>query len=414
MPQPVPDTLALLADELLADATDVVALVLEDIAATLPDLAHDPRVRELLVATVQDTVVAGLTVFRTRSPSLGVSAPPAGLELARRLAQRGVPISIVLRAYRLGQAAFQQELISRIAARSTSAAEVAAAAARDLSSVAFSVIDSISEEVVAAYQAERDDWLRQRNAARLARVTSLLSTRATAVEDLETALGYDLAVWHVGAVFWCEPAVDEPLRLGALERQVSRVAAALGCSRGPLVVAADASTLWVWFPTSAAPVETITAAVAEADTYAAVGDPASGLEGFRRTHQQARQGQTIAVAADSASRLRVTAPSLLGPLALLAFDPSDAAAWVQSVLGELADDDDAHARLRETIWAYLSSGSSLAAAAAELHLHKNTIQYRIRKVEEARGRPLHDGRVDVEVALLACWLLGSTVLRAVT
>jgi len=407
----VPDTLALLADELLADATDVVALVLEDIAATLPDLAHDPRVRELLVATVQDTVVAGLTVFRTRSPSLGVSAPPAGLELARRLAQRGVPISIVLRAYRLGQAAFQQELISRIAARSTSAAEVAAAA-RDLSSVAFSVIDSISEEVVAAYQAERDDWLRQRNAARLARVTSLLSTRATAVEDLETALGYDLAVWHVGAVFWCEPAVDEPLRLGALERQVSRVAAALGCSRGPLVVAADASTLWVWFPTSAAPVETITAAVAEADTYAAVGDPASGLEGFRRTHQQARQGQTIAVAADSASRLRVTAPSLLGPLALLAFDPSDAAAWVQSVLGELADDDDAHARLRETIWAYLSSGSSLAAA--ELHLHKNTIQYRIRKAEEARGRPLHDGRVDVEVALLACRLLGSTVLRAVT
>ena len=411
MPQPVPDTLALLADELLADATDVVALVLEDIAATLPDLAHDPRVRELLVATVQDTVVAGLTVFRTRSPSLGVSAPPAGLELARRLAQRGVPISIVLRAYLLGQAAVQQELISRIAARSTSAAEVAAAA-RDLSSVAFSVIDSISEEVVAAYQAERDDWLRQRNAARLARVTSLLSTRATAVEDLETALGYDLAVWHVGAVFWCEPAVDEPLRLGALERQVSRVAAALGCSRGPLVVAADASTLWVWFPTSAAPVETITAAVAEADTYAAVGDPASGLEGFRRTHQQARQGQTIAVAADSASRLRVTAPSLLGPLALLAFDPSDAAAWVQSVLGELADDDDAHARLRETIWAYLSSGSSLAAA--ELHLHKNTIQYRIRKAEEARGRPLHDGRVDVEVALLACRLLGSTVLRAVT
>lgn len=160
--------------------------------------------------------------------------------------------------------------------------------------------------------------------------------------------------------------------------------------------------------------ETITAAVAEADTYAAVGDPASGLEGFRRTHQQARQGQTIAVAADSASRLRVTAPSLLGPPALLAFDPSDAAAWVQSVLGELADDDDAHARLRETIWAYLSSGSSLAAAAAELHLHKNTIQYRVRKAEEARGRPLHDGRVDVEVALLACRLLGSTVLRAVT
>jgi DNA-binding PucR family transcriptional regulator len=84
---------------------------------------------------------------------------------------------------------------------------------------------------------------------------------------------------------------------------------------------------------------------------------------------------------------------------------------VWSVLGELAVDDDAHARMRETLWAYLSSGSSLATAAAELHLHKNTIQYRVRKAEEVRGRPLADGRLDVEVALLACRLLGSTVLR---
>jgi DNA-binding PucR family transcriptional regulator len=81
------------------------------------------------------------------------------------------------------------------------------------------------------------------------------------------------------------------------------------------------------------------------------------------------------------------------------------------VLGELAVDDDAHARMRETLWAYMSSGSSLATAAAEMHLHKNTIQYRVRKAEEARGRPLADGRLDVEVALLACRLLGSTVLR---
>ncbi|MDN5930280.1 MAG: helix-turn-helix domain-containing protein [Pseudonocardia sp.] len=48
-----------------------------------------------------------------------------------------------------------------------------------------------------------------------------------------------------------------------------------------------------------------------------------------------------------------------------------------------------------------------------LHLHKNTIQYRIRRAEEARGRPLQDDRLDVEVALLACRLLGSTVLRPV-
>jgi len=74
----------------------------------------------------------------------------------------------------------------------------------------------------------------------------------------------------------------------------------------------------------------------------------------------------------------------------------------------------ASSTFRIRYWIVFLCRCSSAAAAAELHLHKNTIQYRIRKVEEARGRPLHDGRVDVEVALLACRLLGSTVLRAVT
>jgi hypothetical protein len=408
VPPPVSDTLRLVAEELHADATGLWALVLDDLATALPELAGDPRVREVLAATVQDTVLAALDVFRTGSPAAGVRAPAAGTELARRLAQQNVPISVMLRAYRLGQAAFQQELIRRIAERRASAAEVAAAA-RDLSSVTFSFIDAISEEVVAAYQAERDDWIRQRNAARLATVTSLLSSRTS---DGGDTLGYDLAVTHVGAVLWCGTDIDEAARLDRLERTVPQVAGALGCTLRPLVVAPDASTLWVWFPSSTAPVPAVTEALARG-TWAALGDPAHGPAGFRRTHQQAQQAQTIATAADPAHRLRVTAPALLGPLALLAVDPGSAAPWVQSVLGELADDDEPHARTRETLWAYLAGGSSLAAAAAELHLHKNTIQYRIRRAEEARGRPLQDDRLDVEVALLACRLLGSTVLRPV-
>lgn len=411
MPPPVSDPLRLVAEELQADASALWARVLDDLATALPELAADPRVRELLAATVQDTVLAALSVFSTGSPVAGVRSPAAGTELARRLAQQNVPISVMLRAYRLGQAAFQQELISRIAARRPSADEVAAAA-RDLSSVTFSFVDAISEEVVAAYQAERDDWIRQRNAARLATVTSLLSSRTADDGDPGRALGYDLGGPHLGAVFWCGTDVDEAARLGRLERTVPQVAAALGCTLRPLVVAPDASTLWVWFPAAAAEVSTVAGALAR-DTWAALGDPTRGVPGFRRTHQQAQQAQTIATAADPAHRLRVTAPALLGPLALLAVDPGSAAPWVQSVLGELADDDEPHARTRETLWAYLSGGSSLAAAAAELHLHKNTIQYRIRRAEEARGRPLQDDRLDVEVALLACRLLGSTVLRPV-
>jgi DNA-binding PucR family transcriptional regulator len=44
-------------------------------------------------------------------------------------------------------------------------------------------------------------------------------------------------------------------------------------------------------------------------------------------------------------------------------------------------------------------------------MHKNTVQYRVRKAEEALGRPLSARRRDVELALLACEWLGASVLR---
>jgi DNA-binding PucR family transcriptional regulator len=44
-------------------------------------------------------------------------------------------------------------------------------------------------------------------------------------------------------------------------------------------------------------------------------------------------------------------------------------------------------------------------------LHKNTVQYRIRKAEESLGRPVGDNRPDVELALQASRWLGSSVLQ---
>jgi DNA-binding PucR family transcriptional regulator len=405
--------LALVAREASADAEELLAAVLADIAEALPDLVADPRMEELVGATVRDTILSALHVFTAGVPMTATQPPEAGLELARRLAQRNVPIAAMLRAYRLGQARVQQELIARIAARDASAPEVAEAA-RDLSSVAFGFVDMVAEEVVAAYQAERDNWMRQRNAARLARVSAVLAARTGDLRDAETALGYGLArANHLAAVFWCE--ADGASTLTVLQRRMPGLAATVGALGPPLVVAPDAATLWAWFPVETrvrAPIEAVTEALREVPRVcAAFGDPASGPDGFRHSHQQARQAQVLALAADPRARLRVTSPALLGPVVLLALQPGSAAEWVWSVLGELAVDDTVHARMRETLWAYLSSGGSLATAAAALHLHKNTIQYRIHKAEQARGRPLADGRLDVEVALLACRLLGSTVLR---
>ena len=84
--------------------------------------------------------------------------------------------------------------------------------------------------------------------------------------------------------------------------------------------------------------------------------------------------------------------------------------WVLSTLGGLAADDENHARLRDTLLVFLQSGGSYKATAERLLLHKNTVQYRVRRAEESLGRPLGDSRHDVELALQAAQWLGASVL----
>lgn len=409
------DTLARVASSALTDTDALARTVTDVIAAELPELVADARVRELFESTVLDNVVSALRVISGRSEDTEPAAPPVAFEFARRLAQQGVPLTVMLRAYRLGQATFQQRMIARLAEEDVSVEEVTSASMA-LSSFAFLFIDRVSEQVVSVYQSERDDWLRRRNASRLATVRAVLGGALTAAGDVDRALGFAVSASHVGAVLWWgndTDVTDDADRVARLERHAATVASALGASpRSSLLVSPDALTLWAWIPARTVDADGVCEAMGRTGEgiHAALGQPAAGLDGFRATHQQALQAQALALAADPAHRKPVIAASQLGPLALVASEIDGVRAWVRDVLGGLAVDDEGTARLRETMWAYLSSGSSLNAAASELYLHKNTIQYRIRKAEDIRGRPLTEGRIDVEVALLACRLLGATVL----
>jgi DNA-binding PucR family transcriptional regulator len=86
-------------------------------------------------------------------------------------------------------------------------------------------------------------------------------------------------------------------------------------------------------------------------------------------------------------------------------------AWVAEILGALADDDEANARLRDTLRVFLAENGSFKATAERLTLHRNTVQYRIGRAREGLGRPVEENRLHVELALLASDRLGAAVLR---
>jgi DNA-binding PucR family transcriptional regulator len=284
-----------------------------------------------------------------------------------------------------------------------------------MEAVSFAYIDLISQRVVATYQDERDRWLSNRNTLRDLHVRDLLSGGDVDVDAATIAIRYPLRRTHVGVVTWCCEATDGG-ELDAMARFVHRLAEFIGAQENPLFISVDRVTGWAWIPLSAE--SDALAAVREfADTATdapsmATGNPLPGVEGFRRSHQQAEHGRSVAIASGmTADRIITPTDPGLAVAALVGENVEAASAWVGEVLGPLASDTEADERLRETLRAFLRTGSSHKAAAKELHLHSNSVKYRVHRAVERRGRAIADDRLDVEVALLLCHWFGTAVLQ---
>jgi DNA-binding PucR family transcriptional regulator len=393
--------------------TEISADIYQLIVREIPQLRDDRRVLALLEASVGENVTTMLHVIQHGIDLEKVHTPAAAEEYARRLAQRGVPLAALLRAYRIGSARFQDWCLEELG-RSTDSASVISAAGLRIADVTATYIDRVSEEVVSAYEAEKENWLRNLSAARAARVRALLSGGRIDLDSSEAILGYRLRQHHVGVVCWAGEG-EAGSALPRLEQATAEVARHTGCEGSLIFLPQDETSAWAWLPlgtrdTFPAQAVGTCAAAAAAGARFALGAPGSGVAGFRRTHQQALGAHAVALAAEP-SGPPVTSFSEVAPLALMSGSIDLIRAWVIETLGPLADDDGQHSTLRDTLRVFLQEGGSFKASAERLTLHKNTVQYRVRKAEEILGRPIAEDRLNVELALLASRWLGAAVLR---
>jgi hypothetical protein len=406
--------------ELVADVATAVGRqaaavskdVYQEILREIPQLDDDKPLHALLAASVDSNVNTCLQIMRHGIDLAAVQAPTVAVEYARRLAQRGTPLTALLRAYRLGHTRFCDWLLTELA-RQAGDTEMITAATLGISKIVAGYVDQTSEEMVAAYTQAKENWLRNGSAARAARVRDLLSGDRIDVSAAEATLGYRLRQYHVGLVCWTGDATGTADQITRLERAIGQVAARAACGGDPVFLPCDESSAWAWLPLGirdtfdAAPAST---ADAGADIHFAFGDAARGPAGFCLTHRQAIAAQAVALAAVAAPP-RVVTFSEVAPVAMMLGSAGLLRAWVLATLGGLATDDEHHARLRDTLLVFLRSGGSYKATAERLVVHKNTVQYRIRKAEESLGRPAAENRHDVELALRASHWLGSSVLQ---
>jgi DNA-binding PucR family transcriptional regulator len=228
----------------------------------------------------------------------------------------------------------------------------------------------------------------------------LLAGEAVESDAASHVLNYELRRHHVALVLWI-PAQDG--EAGApLEPLATRVAQHLG-SADPLVVPAGRSLLWAWCgahePLDPGRLESLRGLGRDAEVRIAVGESAHGPAGFVRSHEEAQQARRMAglSARRAGCIVRYRQVALAG---LLSADLGMARRFVEAELGPLAGDEDASARLRATVAAFLDHGLSHVRTGRQLGIHQNTVAYRVRRAEELLGHPVQERRQELEAALL--------------
>ena len=148
-----------------------------------------------------------------------VEAPTAALEYARRLAQRGVPVNALIRAYRLGQRQLTEIVFGEVCSLDIEPS-VRFAVIEAIGAMLFAYSDWISQQVVVVHEGERERWLENQNSVRALRVREILAGKSTIDVDAATdALRYPIQWHHLAIVAWYPDAGTEGRGQSAVRRR---------------------------------------------------------------------------------------------------------------------------------------------------------------------------------------------------
>ncbi|HYF27175.1 MAG TPA: helix-turn-helix domain-containing protein [Baekduia sp.] len=296
------------------------------------------------------------------------------LELGRGEHRAGRSLDALLSAYRVG---------ARLAWERFSTAGQAAGVDPDelfrLAGAIFEFIDRVSAESVEGYAAEASATQAERARRRTALVRLLARDDAGPDEVRDLA---QLASW---------PRPASVAFLVADDAGADRLSGRLGPE--VLAVSEDGRTLAV-VPDPQAPGRAAQLRAAVGDTPAALG-PAVALERAARSLQRARAALDVLAPASGLVLADDHLVALLvrGDAALAADLAERALAPLETVRPA------ARARLAETLRAWLDDPGQVTHVAGRLHVHPQTVRYRVAQLRELFGARLDDPEARFELAL---------------
>ena len=402
---PSPQAAALLRDAarwFLEHSTELIAQLDSAILDVFPESLRADVTLAAEAAASNRANILHWASHMVAGPGLRVPAnlSPEVLAIARDAIRRGED-QMLPSAYHAGQNVawrYCMQILFSMSSDTQTLGETLDVAARSI----FQFVDDTVAAVEEQIERERAQLTRGTHAERLEVVNLILEGAPITAERASARLGYDLGRRHTAAIVWSDPGTADPAEL---DRAAEALAKAAGAGR-PLTVVASGSSLWVWFAGSDRDEQVPQLDTVEAvpRVRAALGLPAAGVEGFRRSHLDALATQRLMHNLPGDLRLARFADIQLA--ALTTHDLGRAAEFVARTLGSLAHAD---AQLRDTLRVYIREQFSASRAARALFAHRNTVLGRLQRAEQLLPAPLEQRGLEVGLALEILHWLGPQI-----
>lgn len=383
---------------LVARRDEIAASINEAILLEVPVFASTPELIEGSGLSTVACIDEFLTMIECDGDPTAVTPPAISLRFARDLVHLDVPFTMLLRKYRVGQAAFSRHMLDQLGAQIDDRALFEEAVRRS-NDLLFTFVDTVADSIVEEYLRERGRWHRSAAAAQAETVAAILDGRLDDPELASRRLGHRVGCRQLAYVVWG----DEELGGTVIEDVAREFGRALGCERALVLPATGgAASCWIAadrpFELDAILSSLPFAPARAAGVRIAVGEPGLGLEGFRDSCQEARRARHVALLVRRPSG-SVTRYGQVALSSLLLHDVEGARRFVSGELGELAGDDDGARRVAATLRVYLEEDSSPVRASRRLGIHPNTVAYRVRRAEAMLGHPVTSRPLELQVAL---------------
>lgn len=370
--------------------------LLQEVSAHLPHATADDELRALMAVGAAANVELVIEMARTWRDPAGEPPPQEVARWARATARGGLTVADVLTVYRLGHARLWRLWQAELATRSPDQALFARAGERS-SDFLFRWVDAMSRPVVRIHDEERQRHTRGAEAARVDAVRAILRGEPVDATAASLRLRHELDRRHVAVVAWLDELTDPVDEEARLQDAVARVAQWLRSDARPLVVRGGSQSLWAWVSHHDLVLPAAHGRPDDLPARVAIGAPGEGLEGFRRSHEEAQAAARVVRLTDRGDAAAITRYDDVAVLALLTNDLDGARAFADRKLAPLRGAPGADVLLA-TLRRYLDEGQSYARAARGLGVHENTVAHRVRRATELLGES-DPGALSVRAAL---------------